>query len=125
MNVVEDAEIDSSGDIDCEEGTVKRLLFKNLNGVGYLTPNAKKVFNYLLHTLTKTLILQHFDPECHIQIEIDASGYAIGGILSKLILDDLGQWHLVAYYLQKMIPAKTKYETHNSELLAIVEAFKT
>ena len=24
-----------------------------------------------------------------------------------------------------MIPAKTKYETHNNELLAIVEAFKT
>ena len=37
---------------------------------------------------------------------------------------ETGQWHLVAYYSQKMIPSETRYETHNAELLAIVEAFK-
>ena len=31
----------------------------------------------------------------------------------------------MAFFLQKMIPAETKYKTQNSELLAIVEAFKT
>ena len=31
----------------------------------------------------------------------------------------------MAYFLRKMIPAETWYETHNSELLAIIEAFKT
>ena len=53
------------------------------------------------------------------------SGYAIGGMLSQLTLDDLSHLHLVAYYLQKMIPAKTRYETYNNELLAIIKAFKT
>ena len=31
----------------------------------------------------------------------------------------------MAYFLRKMILAKTWYKTHNSELLAIVKAFKT
>ena len=38
---------------------------------------------------------------------------------------DLSYWHLVAFFLTKMIPAKTQYKTHNSKLLAIVEVFKT
>ena len=38
---------------------------------------------------------------------------------------NLGQWYPVAYFSRKMIPAETRYKTHNAELLAIVEAFKT
>ena len=37
---------------------------------------------------------------------------------------EMGQWHPVAYYSQEIILAKTYYKTHNTELLAIVEAFK-
>ena len=50
--------------------------------------------------------------------------YAIDGMLNK-VTNDLGRWYPVAYFLRKMIPAKTRYETHNSELLAIAKAFKT
>ena len=32
-------------------------------------------------------ILYHFDPERHIPIETDASGYALGGFLGQLTLD--------------------------------------
>ena len=56
----------------------------------YLTPAAKKAFNYLRHAFTQAPILQHFDPERHIRIETDVFGYAINGVLSQLILDDLG-----------------------------------
>ena len=45
---------------------------------------ARAAFNRLWLTFTKALILQHFDPECHIQIETDVSGYAIGGVLNHL-----------------------------------------
>ena len=55
---------------------------------------------------------------------MDASSYAIGGVLSQLTSDNLGWWHLMVFFLQKMILAETKYKTHNGELLAIVEAFK-
>ena len=57
------------------------------------------------------------------RIETDASGYAIGAVLSQLT--DLGRWHPVAYYSRKMIPAETRYKTYNAELLAIVKPFKT
>ena len=48
----------------------------------YLTPDARKAFDQLRQTFTKALILQHFDPEQYIQVETDASGHVIGGVLS-------------------------------------------
>ena len=63
-----------------------------------LTSATKKIFHHLRHAFIQAPIFQHFDPEWHIQIETNASGYAIGGVLSQLTLDFLGRWHLVAYY---------------------------
>ena len=37
---------------------------------------------------------------------------------------DLGQWHPVAFFLRKIIPAETRYEIHNGKLLAIIKVFK-
>ena len=100
----------------------------------FLTYDTKKAFNHLRQAFTKAPILQHFDPECHIRIETDASGYAIGRVLNQLtsnyVISDgtIGSnvdWHSVAYFFKKMIPAETRYETHDGELLAIVETFKT
>ena len=118
----------------------------------FLTPDAKEAFNRLRQAFIKAPILRHFDPESHIRIETDASGYAIGGVLSQLSSDwvtpeesnsvnsrasesknlvrnstksDFGQWHPVVYFSRKMIPAETWYKTHDTELLAIVEAFNT
>ena len=90
----------------------------------FLRPKAKLVFLRLRQAFTKAPILNHFDPECYIWIETDASGYTIGGILSQLILDS-SQWYLVAFYFRKMILAKIQYEIHDQELLAIVEAFNS
>ena len=91
----------------------------------YLTPGTKKTFKLLSPIFIQAPILQHFDLKRHIRIETDALGYVIGEVLNQPTLDDLRQWHLVAHYLYKMIPAKTWYKTHNGGLLAIVEAFKT
>ena len=99
----------------------------------FLTSDAREVFNRLRQAFTKVPILRHFNPDCHIQIETDASGYAIGGVLSQLTLNQVTSdgaivsnvdWHQVAYFSRKMIPAEMRYETHDGELLAIVEAFK-
>ena len=43
----------------------------------------------------------------------------------KDLNSEIGQWHPVAFFSQKMIPAETRYETYDEELLAIVEVFKT
>ena len=104
-------------------------------GPSFLTPKARSAFNRLRLAFTEAPILRHFDPECHIRIKTDISGYAIGSVVSQLASKtspdglvtkaDLGQWHPVAFFSKKMIPTKTRYETHNGEFLAIVEAFKT
>ena len=103
----------------------------------FLTPNAKKAFNYLRLGFIKVPILRHFDLESHIRIQTDISNYTIDEVWSQLNLDfdaslndsnsksDFSQWHPVAYFFRKMIPAETQYKTHDAELLAIVKAFKT
>ena len=52
------------------------------NVSNYLIPDIKKAFDQLSQAFTKAPILQHFDPERYIQVEIDASRHAIGGVLS-------------------------------------------
>ena len=105
--------------------TISNIVSNSTKNVSnYLTPDAKKTFHQLHQAFTKAPIFQYFDPERYIQVVTDASGHAIGGVPSQLI-NDLGRWHLVVYFLRKMIPAKTRYKTHDCELLAIVEAFKT
>ena len=53
-------------------------------GSSFLTPGAREAFNRLWLAFTKALILCHFDPEYHIGIETNVSGYAIGGVLRQL-----------------------------------------
>ena len=127
MNVAEYNEVGIVGVVDdYKDETVKRLLAKNSNkATGYLTPKARLRFTKLMKAFTKVPILQHFNPECYIQMETDASGYDISGVLSQLILDNLGQWHPIAFYSQKMIPLETRYKTYEGKLLVIIKAFKT
>ena len=69
----------------------KAFRAKNLGQSGmFLTTNTRKAFTKLRQAFVEALILNHFDPEHHIRIEMDALGYAISGILSQLISDDLG-----------------------------------
>ena len=122
------AEVDKVGagdNSDCKDETVRKLPSKNLNrATVYLTPDARQAFTQLRQTFTKAPILWHFDPKCHIRIETNVLGYAIGGVLSQLTFDNLDQWHPVAYYSQKITLAKTCYKTHNGELLTIIKTFK-
>ena len=125
MDVAKSDEVGSGGGGDCEDETIKRSsCSKNLNeAMDYLISHAKRIFTQLTQVFIKAPILQYFDSKCHIQIKTDASGYAIDNLLSQLT--NLGQWHPVAYYFQKMILAKTQYKSHDGKLLAIIEVFKT
>ena len=57
---------------------------------GFLTSGARKAFTKLRQVFVKAPIHHHFDLEHHIQVEIDTSGYAIGGVFSQLTSDNLG-----------------------------------
>ena len=66
----------------------KRFKSKNLSKSkktvrsDFFIPGAKLAFTKLRQIFLKALILYHFDPNRHIWIEIDVSGYAIGRVLS-------------------------------------------
>ena len=48
----------------------------------FFIPIARLTFTQLRQAFVEASILYHFNPECHIRIESDVSGYAIGRILS-------------------------------------------
>ncbi len=65
---------------------------KNLGQSGlFFTTDAKRAFTELRQAFLEATILNHFDSECYIRIETDASGYAIVGVLSQLTSDDSGR----------------------------------
>ena len=101
MLIVEDAEVCSISGGNYKDETIEKspLTSKNSNGAtGYLTPKARLAFTQLKKAFTKVPVFWHFNPKCCIQIKTDAWGYAIGGVLNQLTLDNLGRWHPVAFY---------------------------
>jgi len=84
--------------------------------------DAVKTFVYLKKVFMTALILVHFDSELKNWMKTDASEHAVTEIYSQLQTSE--QWHSVAYWLWKLFSAEESYETHDLELLVIVEAFK-
>ena len=56
------------------------------------------------------------------RLETNASGYAIGGVLSQLQKDN--SWRPIAYLSRAMNETKRNYEIYDQELLAIMEGLK-
>ena len=51
---------------------------KTIRSLDFFIFGAKLAFTKLRQAFLKAPILHHFDPECHIRIETDESGHAIG-----------------------------------------------
>jgi hypothetical protein len=63
-----------------------------------------------------------------IRLKTDASGKAITGIISQLIVwpvpaGEKPEYHPVAFFSKKMDPAEENYGTPDQELMAIVKSF--
>jgi len=67
-----------------------------------------------------TLAIPH--PKRKMQLETDASRYAIGGVLSQQQEDSL--WRPVTYLSKTMNETERNYEIYDQELLAIMEGLK-
>jgi RNase H-like domain found in reverse transcriptase/Reverse transcriptase (RNA-dependent DNA polymerase)/Integrase zinc binding domain/Chromo (CHRromatin Organisation MOdifier) domain len=83
----------------------------------------RTAFTSLKEAFTAAPVLMNFNPGAPLIVETDASDYAVAGILSSTIED--GSVHPIAYYSRTMSPTELNYDTHDKELLAINEAFKT
>ena len=64
------------------------------------------------------LVLLLSKREGKFRVETDASGYAIGGVLSQ---EQDRKWKPIAFLSKTMQLAKRNYKIYNKELLVIVE----
>lgn len=83
----------------------------------------RDAFETLKKVFTTAPILGHFIPGQQLTVETDTSDYAIAAVLS--ITEDDGELHPIAFHSRTMIGAELNYDTHDKELMAIHEAFKT
>ena len=67
-------------------------------------------------------ILVTWEPDCPTHVEVDASGYATGGVISQKLSDDL--WHPIAYRSQTMSEAEQNYDIYDREMSAIVRVLE-
>ena len=71
---------------------------------------------------TEELVLAAPDLDKKIQIEVDVSDYATGGVLSIECEDKL--WRLVAFLSKLLNETKRNYEIHDKEMLAIIRGLE-
>ena len=56
------------------------------------------------------------------RMEVDASDYAMGGVLSMECED--GLWRLVAFLSKSLNEAEGNYKIHDKEMLAIIKGLE-
>ncbi|QRW23207.1 Retrotransposable element Tf2 protein [Rhizoctonia solani] len=79
-------------------------------------------FQELKVLVTKSPVLIHSNPELPYYLETDASGVAMGAILSQRGSDN--RLHPIAYMSKSFSGAEANYDTHDKELLAIIKALE-
>jgi predicted aspartyl protease/transposase InsO family protein len=80
----------------------------------------QKAFDALKRALTNAPVLAHPDPHRQWTVQSDASGIAIGAVLSQKQDDDT--MRPVAFWSQKLNSAERNYSATERELMAIVKA---
>ncbi|GAA5988531.1 hypothetical protein JCM11641_003305 [Rhodosporidiobolus odoratus] len=85
-----------------------------------MDPPAVDAFHALKKAFDPDILLRHFDPTLPIELETDASDYALGSVLSQRHAD--GRLYPVAFRSRKFDAAELNYEVHDKELLAIIDA---
>jgi transposase InsO family protein len=81
----------------------------------------QKAFEELKKRITEEPVLSLPQKEGKFRVETDASGYAVGGVLSQ---EQEGKWKPIAFLSRTMTPAERNYEIYDKELLAIIEALQ-
>ena len=80
----------------------------------------QEAFEILKTRVTSEPVLAHPELDKQFELEVDASGFAIGGVL--LQKKDDGKKHPIAYYSSTLNAAERNYDIYDLELLAIVRS---
>ena len=105
-------------------GVVKPLTDLTKKGIKFeWTEEAENAFQGLKKLFGNEPILANYDPDRDTQLEPDASGWAVGGVLTQF--DTTRQmWRPVAFYSARHSVAECNYDIHDKELLAIIKCIK-
>jgi hypothetical protein len=79
-------------------------------------------FDTLKEKFCQEPILKVYDPNLETRVEVDASGFATGGILSQKYPD--GLWHPIAYRSSSMSKEERNYEIYDREMLGCIRALE-
>ncbi|KAF8754244.1 hypothetical protein RHS01_06464 [Rhizoctonia solani] len=82
----------------------------------------QEAFQNLKDAITNAPVLCHADPTKPYFLETNASGAALGSILSQRQED--GRLHPLGFLSESFKGAEQNYNTHNKELLAIIRSFE-
>ncbi|KAF8749312.1 hypothetical protein RHS01_10171 [Rhizoctonia solani] len=82
----------------------------------------QEAFQGLKDAITNAPVLRHADPAKPYFLETDASGAALGSILSQRQED--GCLHPLGFLSESFKGAEQNYDTHDKELLAIIRSFE-
>jgi hypothetical protein len=85
------------------------------------TEEHQVAFTALKHVITMALVLHIPWEDLLYLVETDASGVALGTVLSQ---QHEGSWHLVDFHSWSLTLAEWNYPAHDSELLAIIDSLK-
>jgi len=87
------------------------------------TEKEEKAFQELKERFTKEPVLAAPDIDKKMRMEVDASDYAMGGVLSMECKD--GLWRLVAFLSKSLNETERNYEIHDKEMLAIIRGLES
>ena len=82
----------------------------------------EEAFRKLKKRFTKELVLVALDLNKKIRMEVDASDYVTGGILSIEYEDR--RWRPVAYLSKLLIETERNYEIYDKKILAVIRELK-
>jgi len=86
------------------------------------TERQEKAFKELKNQFTKEPVLAVLDLDKKLRVEVDASDYATGGVLSMEV--ENGRWKPVAFLSKSLNETERNYEIHDKEMLAIIRGLE-
>jgi len=86
------------------------------------TERQEKAFKELKEQFTKEPVLVAPDIDKKMRMEVDASDYATGGVLSMEGED--GKWRPVTFLSKSLNETKRNYKIHDKEMLAIIRGLE-
>ncbi|CCO36088.1 hypothetical protein RSOLAG1IB_11825 [Rhizoctonia solani AG-1 IB] len=86
------------------------------------TEKEQVAFEGLKRAITEVPVLAHANPDKGYYLETDASGAALGSVLSQRQED--GQLHPIGFLSESFKGAEVNYDTHDKELLAIIRSLE-